>query len=312
MPISPYYGSDYVVMNSGATFALLADGIYDAGLGATLYAQYSKLSFGLTGAYTAVSTTNPLPVTVSAGLTANISGFCGSIQVEGMASGTPVAVSGTVVVTGLSASPLYVQTPANCYVEVTGGIPLTKTRDAVSVFGPSGSTWIFANLVGGSGSAIGVSGNALNVNVVGASINATVGTTLSIQGFSGGYAVAINDTNILAGMTSIYGQVVGLRSDLSALGVGRPSTFKTGRLSMTSASVSQMDSGGYTTTAAISIKALSTNTDFVYLGNTSGLIGSSFGYALDPGETVAMNVTNTNKIYAISNTGTQVITYLAT
>jgi hypothetical protein len=73
-----------------------------------------------------------------------------------------------------------------------------------------------------------------------------------------------------------------------------------------------MDSAGYTTTAAINIKALSTNTDFIYLGNTSGLIGSSFGYALDPGESVSMNVINTNKIFAISNTGTQVITYLAT
>jgi hypothetical protein len=72
-----------------------------------------------------------------------------------------------------------------------------------------------------------------------------------------------------------------------------------------------MDSSGYTTTAEINIKALSTNTDFVYIGNTSGLVGSSFGYALDPGESVSLNVINTNKVYAISNTGTQVITYLA-
>jgi len=112
-------------------------------------------------------------------------------------------------------------------------------------------------------------------------------------------------------MTAIYGQVVGLRTDLTALGVGRPSVFKTGRLSVSSAVVGQMDSGGYTTTAEINIKALSTNTDFVYIGNTSGLVGSSFGYALDPGESVSLNVINTNKVYAISNTGTQVITYLA-
>ena len=89
-------------------------------------------------------------------------------------------------------------------------------------------------------------------------------------------------------------------------------SFSSLPLSATSAAVGQMDSAGYTTTAAISIKALSTNTDFIYLGNTAALVGSSFGYALDPGESVAMNVINTNKIFAISNTGTQVITYLAT
>ena len=112
-------------------------------------------------------------------------------------------------------------------------------------------------------------------------------------------------------MTGIYGQVVGLRSDFTALGVGRPTTFKTGRVTVTSASASQMDSSGYTTTANIKVKALSTNTDFVYIGNTISLVGSSFGYALDPGESVDLNVINTNTVYAISNTGTQVITYIA-
>jgi hypothetical protein len=72
-----------------------------------------------------------------------------------------------------------------------------------------------------------------------------------------------------------------------------------------------MDSSGFTCLAGINVKALSTNTDFIYLGNTSGLIGSSYGYALDPGEDVFLNIQNTNKIFAVSNTGTQVITYMA-
>jgi hypothetical protein len=61
----------------------------------------------------------------------------------------------------------------------------------------------------------------------------------------------------------------------------------------------------------INIKALSTNTDFIYVGNTSGLVGSSYGYALDPGENVFLDIQNTNKLYAVSNTGTQIITYMA-
>ena len=72
-----------------------------------------------------------------------------------------------------------------------------------------------------------------------------------------------------------------------------------------------MDTAGFSCYAGINIRALSTNTDFIYLGNTSALIGSSFGYALDPGENVFLDIQNTNKVYAISNTGTQTITYMA-
>jgi hypothetical protein len=70
-----------------------------------------------------------------------------------------------------------------------------------------------------------------------------------------------------------------------------------------------MDSAGYTCYAGINIRAISTNTDFVYLGNSGSLVGAS-GYALDPGENVFLDIQNTNKVYLISNTGTQVITYM--
>jgi hypothetical protein len=269
-----------------------------------------KLAYGVTGSATIVSAATPFPVTVAGGMTATISGFTGTIAVQGPGAG-PVVVSGTVSAIGLSGSPIYVSTQSGTRIEVTGGRSLSRNTDSVSVFGPSGLTYVYVNLVDSSGSALGISGDALKVSISGAAINATIGTTLAVQGFSGGYPLSINDTNLLGGMTAIYNEVVGLRSDFTSLGVGRPSTFKTGRLSTTSVSVGQLDSAGYTTTSEINIKALSTNTDFVYIGNTAGLIGSSFGYALDPGESVSLNVINTNKIYAISNTGTQVITYLA-
>lgn len=329
MPIpSPYYGSDYVVINSGATFPLLADGVYNASLGATLYAQYAKLSFGLTGTYTPVSSTDPLPVTVSAGLTATISGFCGPIEIIGKASGYPVAVSGTVVATGLSASPLYVQTPANCYVEVTGGIPLTQTRDSVSVFGPSGLTWIYANLVNTSGNAIGTTSNPLYANLIGATISATISATvgvtndsagngLRIQGMSGGTSVSvsvgntvgINDTLILNGITACYGQLVTLNTNLGTIGISVPSTFKTNKVSVTT-SAAQMDSSGFTCQNGINLKALATNTQLIYFGNTSG-VSSTSGYGLDPGEEIFLKINNTNKIYTVSGSGTQAVFFSA-
>jgi len=301
--------TNIIIETSGLTAAVATDVARFGGI--TAHFQVIKLAYGVTGSATIVSAATPFPVTVAGGMTATISGFTGTIAVQGPGAG-PVVVSGTVSAIGLSGSPIYVSTQSGTRIEVTGGRQLSRTTDSVSVFGPSGLTYVYANLVDTTGSAVGISGDALKVSIVGASINATIGTTLAVQGFSGGYPLPINDTNLLGGMTAIYNEVVGLRSDFTALGVGRPSAFKTGRLSATSVAVGQMDAAGYTTTAAINIKALSTNTDFIYLGNTSGLLGSSFGYALDPGESVSMNVINTNKIFAISNTGTQVITYLAT
>jgi len=301
--------TNIIIETSGLTAAVATDVARFGGI--TAHFQVIKLAYGVTGSATIVSAATPFPVTVAGGMTATISGFTGTIAVQGPGAG-PVVVSGTVSAIGLSGSPIYVSTQSGTRIEVTGGRQLSRTNDSVSVFGPSGLTYVYANLVDTTGSAVGISGDALKVSIVGASINATIGTTLAVQGFSGGYPLPINDTNLLGGMTAIYNEVVGLRSDFTALGVGRPSAFKTGRLSATSVAVGQMDAAGYTTTAAINIKALSTNTDFIYLGNTSGLLGSSFGYALDPGESVSMNVINTNKIFAISNTGTQVITYLAT
>lgn len=310
MPIpSPYYGSDYVVINSGATFAIGADPVLNIAGGYTTYIQYYKLGFGATGAFSSVSSSNPFPVTMAAGLTATISGFSGPIAVTGVAGGA-VNVLGTVVVSGLTSAPVYVQTAPNCRVEVTGGRYLNKLTDSTSVFGPNGNTWIYSNIVDTSGNAIGTIANPLYANIIGATINATIPALVTITGLSGATAININDTAILIGMTGINSQVVGLRTDLQALGVGRATNFKTGRASAGSGSAVQMDSAGYTCYAGINIRAVSTNTDFIYLGNSGSLIGVC-GYALDPGENVFLDIQNTNTVYAISNTGTQVITFMA-
>lgn len=305
-----------IIETAGLTAAVATDVAQFAGI--TAHFQVVKVAFGIGGTADMVSTTSPLPVTVNSGLTATISGFSGLISVQGTAGGYPLPVSGTIIATGSTASPVYVKTYTGSQVEVTGG-RLYTTSDSISVYGPSGATFLPVRLVGSTGWGIGTQGDALKVAITGATFEATIPSTVTVVGLSGATAVAvnvgntvgINDTALLTGITGIYGQVVGLRTDLQALGVGRTASFKTGRLSVTSASVGQMDAGGYTCFAGINIRALSTNTDFIYLGNTSGLIGASFGYALDPGENVFLNVSNTSNVYAISNTGTQVITYMA-
>lgn len=305
-----------IIETSGVTAAVATD--VGQFYGITAHYQIFKVAYGATGVNTLVSSSTPLPVTVGSGLTATISGFSGLISVQGTGGGYPLPVSGTIIATGSTASPVYVKTYTGSQVEITGG-RLYTTADSISAYGPSGATSMFVKLVGSTGWNIGTDGDALKVSISGATISATIPSTVFVSGISGatavnvtvGNTVWINNTTMTDGLTAIYGQVVGLRTDFTALGVGRPTAFKTGRSSPTSVAVSQVDSAGYTCLAGINIKALSTNTDFVYIGNTSGLVGSSYGYALDPGENVFLDIQNTNKLYAISNTGTQVITYMA-
>jgi hypothetical protein len=305
-----------IIETAGLTAAIATDVGQFAGI--TAHYQIFKVAYGVTGVATLASSSNPLPVSVGGGLTATISGFSGLITVQGTGGGYPLPVSGTIIATGSTASPVYVKTYTGSQIEITGG-RLYTTADSISTYGPSGSTSFFVKLIGSTGWNIGTVGDALKVSITGATFQATIPSTVLVAGISGatavnvtvGNTVWINNTDVTNGITAIYTQVVGLRTDMQALGVGRPTSFKTGRVAPTSATVSQMDSSGFTCLSGINLRALSTNTDFVYVGNTSGLVGSSFGYALDPGENVFLDIQNTNKVYAISNTGTQVITYMA-
>jgi hypothetical protein len=305
-----------IIETGGATASVATDVAQLSGI--TTNFQIFKIGYGVTGSISLVTSSNPLPVSVGTTLSANITGFSGPMTVQGVVSGTPVAVSGNVIVSGTTGAAVYVKTFTGSQVEVTGGRYLSKTNDSVSVWGPNGITWIYSNLVSSSGTEVGTVSNPIYANIIGATISASIPATVTVTGLSGatavnvsvGNTVGINDTAILAGMTVINSQVIGLRTDMQALGVGRATNFKTGRASAGSGSAVQMDSAGYTCYAGINIRAISTNTDFIYLGSSSGLIGAS-GYALDPGENVFLDIQNTNKVYVLSNTGTQVVTYMA-
>jgi hypothetical protein len=305
-----------VIETSGLTAAVATDVVRFAGV--TSHFQLIKLAHGICGSASIVSSSSPLPVTIAGGITATMTGYTGTMNIQGVPSGTPVPVSGTLLVSGITGSPVYVKTYTGSQVEVTGGRYISRTTDSISVYGPSGSTYLYASLVDSSGNTLTVTNGALNVNISGATISATIPSTVTVVGLSGATAVNvsvgntanINDTNILNGITAVYGQIVGLRSDLGGFAVTRPSTFKNGRVSST-VSASQMDVTGFTASKGINIKALSSNTDFVYVGNTAGFTGSSSGFAMDPGDIVFLDVSNTNKVWIQANSGTQVITYLA-
>jgi hypothetical protein len=112
----------------------------------------------------------------------------------------------------------------------------------------------------------------------------------------------------LNGISSALGT---LNTNLSTLGISVPTTFKNGRTSSTFPTPAQLDSSGFTVQNSVKIRALSSNTDFIYVGNTGSFAGSSVGYALDPGDETELKISNTNKIYVVAGSGTQVVTYLA-
>jgi len=310
-----------VIETAGLTAAVATDVAPFGGI--TSHFQLIKLAYGVTGSATVVSGSSPLPVAIAAGLTATISGFTGTIQVQGV-GGSPVAVSGTVYAVGLSGSPTYVSTQTGSRVEVTGGRPSSKTTDSISVFGPNGNTWAYVNIVDTTGAALGNSGNPLYTIISGATIavtiNPTVGVTndvagngLRIQGTSGGLAVAttvgntvgINDTNLMIGLTNIQSAITTLNTNLSTLGISRPTGFTAGRTTITTI-VSTL--AGYTTISGIQFKASSSNTDLIYI-NSDGV--ATIGYELDPGESLFFDIQNLDKIYLRAKTSSQVLSYLA-
>lgn len=331
MPSIPGSTSDYQdpnvqIESGGNTFMVATDAIRFEGV--TAHFQYMKLAFGPTGSATVVSSSNPFPVNVVAGgITANLIGFCGAVQ--GIAGGTPVTVSGTVFAVGLSASPVFVRTQSGAQVEVTGGRNLSNANDSVSVWGPNGLTYVYTNIVGASMNSVGVSGDALKVALVNAgftaaiTLSSVVGVTndtatngLRIQGTSGGTSVSVtvgntlnvNEANITNGVTALYSKLNDVYNSLAAFGVVRPSGVTAGVATSVTTAAIQLSSAGFTCTSGINLKAASSNTDLIYVGNSG--VATNLGYMLDPGDQFFFNIDNLNKIYVRSKSGTQVLSYI--
>jgi hypothetical protein len=313
------------IQTSGITANIATDYVGTGGISG--HYQMIKLAYGVDGSATMVNTGNPLPVSVSGGMTATISGFSGPITVQGSGGGA-VAVSGSLTVTGLTSNALWVRTVSGNQVEVTGGRYISKTNDAISVWGPSGITYIYAHLVGSGMTSVGLSGDALKVALVGAGISAnvtlssTVGVTndvagngLRIQGMSGGTSVSvtvgntlnISETNIANGVTAMYSKLVDVYSALSAFGLVRPSGATYGKITVTNSSNTQVSSG-FTCYSGVNIKSASYNKDIVYVGDSSL---TTNGYELDPGEQLFLNVGNANVVYLRAKSASQIVSYHA-
>jgi len=112
---------------------------------------------------------------------------------SGVDIGVPVSITG-----GRRLDNLTDSVEVTGSVEISGGRYLSAGADSVKAYGWDGDKYIYSKLFTGSGTTVGSSGDAINVNVVGAGISAdvtissTVGVTngsespLKIQGFTAG------------------------------------------------------------------------------------------------------------------------------
>lgn len=219
--------------------------------GITAHSQVVKVAWGNESTVTRATTTTPLPVQVY-GLTGSLSRVTvtGSVYglgtftvgntagspihvtggirsfVFGMTGATPVAITGSVILGSSVGITGTVEVTGGRIldwnvdkVQVTGSIGkswnLSNLADSIQVYGPAGSTHVFSRLVASNGTEIGVSGNALNVNIIGAGISANVsigssvqvenipGSILTVQGTANGTAIPVSGTVSLAANTEV-------------------------------------------------------------------------------------------------------------
>jgi len=124
-----------------------------------------------------ISGYNSVPVTgyvqgVTNGIVMGVTGhvkILDTTTVQGVSGGYPVGITGGRYLKSTTDS-VYV----NGYVGISGGFGLAAGTDSVAVYAHDGSQKIPTRLYASDGTTLGASGDALNVNVIGAGISATV------------------------------------------------------------------------------------------------------------------------------------------
>ena len=217
LPVAIYGASgpveiDGYIQGTGAFYAINYD------TGNTAEFQYIAVAgstgggtpVGISGSIYGISGGYPVEVTggVSISQVINIQGYTGPTAggESGSDMGIPVYVTG-----GRRLSNLEDSIEVTGSVDISGGRYLSAGTDSIKAYGYDGDKYVFTKLFTGDGTTVGSSGDAINVNIVGAGISAdvvissTVGVTnggeppLRIQGFTSGSG---NDPVIIRGENS--------------------------------------------------------------------------------------------------------------
>lgn len=262
--------SDNILLNLGVGGKTIAtDEI------ATIQHELVKVEFGDDGVATMVSATNPLPVTDALGSTAakQDTGNTSLASIDGKIT----AVNTGAVVVASSALPSLASTS-------------TKQSDGSQK----------TQVVDGSGNVIGATSNALDVNIKSGNpttITATqaTGTNLHTVVDSG----TITTVSTVTAVTSITNNVNTVEVVATTIFNGKTTVATAGSRGTLAASQA---------VKSVTIKALSTNTGFIYVGNSS--VTSANGFQLLAGESISMDVANLNTVNIDSSVNGEGVTYI--
>jgi hypothetical protein len=325
----------------GATATISTDFVIDS-YGATSHVQLFKLVWGNTSDANRITASNPLPtylattgVTLNTNATITGGGTAGSVQVVNYST-TSLKVNGSglnnAVVTQDQAgntllTNIYTDTQAfvtnfgsGGYTIKTIGVGPTGATSGsyVRLFDPT--TNLIAGVSNGGGSP------ALMVQVLGAPITLTANVNpavavynsatgpVYIQG-STGSPVSITGVTLESLLTTIntsgisgatFTSRIPVIETLLTAGTAKvtvnsetlPSTLLTGLFTATTTATGMYPTG-FTCAKGVNVKSYPTNTQYVFIGES----GFTYGYPLDAGEELFLEISNMNKLFAKSGGG---------
>jgi len=325
----------------GATATISTDFVNDS-YGATSHVQLFKLVWGNTSDANRITTSNPLPtylattgVTLNTNATITGGGTAGSVQVVNYST-TSLKVNGSglnsAVVTQDQAgntllTNIYTDTQAfvtnfgsGGYTIKTIGVGPTGATSGsyVRLFDPT--TNLIAGVSNGGGSP------ALMVQVLGAPITLTANVNpavavynsatgpVYIQG-STGSPVSITGVTLESLLTTIntsgisgatFTSRIPVIETLLTAGTAKvtvnsetlPSSLLTGLFNATTTATGMYPTG-FTCSRGVNLKSYPTNTQYVFIGES----GFTYGYPLDAGEEIFLEISNMNKLFAKSGGG---------
>jgi hypothetical protein len=165
---------------------------------------------------------NALPITgtiqgitngVNVGITGSVT-VSNNLRVQGITNGTEIGITGG---RRLNSSSDSVTVVGN--IGISGGLALVAASNSVAVYGSDLGTKVLTRIYASDGTTLGYSGNALNVNVVGAGITATVSIN-PVVGVTNGYGLPLKICG--SGVTSdaaviVQGKLAGGALEIGAI-----------------------------------------------------------------------------------------------
>lgn len=219
----------------------------------------------------------------SAGVTLNSTSNALNVYLTNAGFTATVNVGAVVGVTNTSATALYV-------VGVTNGTPVTVRGENGNAVEVTATTPLNVNVT--NDLAI---DDADIVNALTLSTNPLISTLTDIK------------TNT-AVITSLKTDVTSGKLSAKISEIVKPSKVASASKKITS-TVAQLDSN-VSLRVGITVKAHSTNTANVYVGGSNLVSNSTDGYPLEPGESIYIECSNVNAVYARATEGTQDISYI--